>query len=116
LAELVSAVEQSLQELANHPAVFLETTLANKRRRQKEAERGVTLGETALAAEQHQSLSAAQAAELGLATVRVMVLTDLSLPKPGLAKNKQCQEDTAKKQCRADDERVLVTRQSSACG
>jgi hypothetical protein len=33
---------------------------------------------------------------------------DLSLPKPALAKDKRCQEDTAKKQHHADDECVMV--------
>ncbi len=39
---------------------------------------------------------------------RVAVLADLSLPKPALAKDKRCQEETAKKQRCADDEGVTA--------
>ncbi len=108
LAELVLAVEQSHQELADRPAVLVEMTLANECRCQKEVECGATLGETALATEQRRSLSAAQAAELTLAMAQVAVSADLSLPKPALAKDKQRQEETAKKQRRADEERIMV--------
>ncbi len=61
-----------------------------------------------LAAEQRRSLSAARAAESALATARVTVLADLSLPEPALAKDKRQQEETAKKQRHADDERVMA--------
>ncbi len=44
LAELVSAVERSRQELVDCPAVSAETTLANKHCRLKEVERGAMLG------------------------------------------------------------------------
>jgi hypothetical protein len=108
LAELVSAVEQSCQELADRPAVLAETTLTDERCRQKEAEHGAMLEKMALAAEQRRSLSAVQASELALATARVAVLVDLLLPEPALAKDKRRQEETTKKQCRADDKRVMV--------
>jgi hypothetical protein len=39
---------------------------------------------------------------------RVTVSVDLSLPEPALAKDKRRQEETAKKQHRADDKRVMV--------
>ncbi len=108
LAELVLAVEQSHQELADHPAVSAEMTLMDKHRLQKEAEHGTTLGEMALAAEQRCSLSAAGAAELALATAQVMVLADSPLPKPALAEDKWCLEETAKKQHHADDEHDMA--------
>jgi hypothetical protein len=108
LAELVSAVEQICQELVVCPAVLAETTLADERRCQKDADRSKTLGETALATEQRRSLSAVQAAELVLATARVTISADSSLPEPALAKDKQCQEETAKKERRADDKHVMV--------
>jgi hypothetical protein len=97
LAELVSAMEQSVQESVVHPAVSAETTLANERHCQTEADCGALLGEMALAVEQPHSLSAAQAAELALAMARVTVLADSLLPKPALAENKRRQEKTAKK-------------------
>jgi hypothetical protein len=59
-------------------------TLTNERHCWEAAERGGTLGETALAKERHRSLLAVQAA-------------GLALPKPALAKDKQHQEDTASK-------------------
>ncbi len=108
LAELVSAVKQSRQESADCPAVLVETTLADESRRQKEAERGMTLGEMVLAAEQRCSLLEARAAELAVATARVVVLADSFLTEPALAKDKRHQEETAKKQRRADDKRIMV--------
>jgi hypothetical protein len=62
----------------------------------------------ALAAEGRCSLLAARAAELALATARVAVSADSLLPEPALAKDKRCQEETAKKQRRVDDKRVMV--------
>ncbi len=88
--------------------MLVETTLADKGCCQKEAERITTLGEMMLAAEQRCSLSAAQAAESVLAMVQVTVSADSSLPEPALAKDKWRQEETAKKQCRADDELVMA--------
>jgi hypothetical protein len=108
LAESVSAVEESPRELADCPAVAVETTLVDERCCQKEAERGATLGETALTTEQRRSMLAAGAAELALAMAQVMVLADLSLPELVLAKDERRQEETAKKQRRADDERVMA--------
>ncbi len=109
LAEPVSAMEQSCQELVVRPTVLAETTLADERHCQKEADCGVMLGETALAAERRRSLLAALAEESALAMARVTVSADSSLPEPVLAEKKRHQEETAKKQCHADDERnVLV--------
>ncbi len=39
---------------------------------------------------------------------RVAVLADLLLPEPGLAKDKRRQEETAKKQRRADDKHIMA--------
>jgi hypothetical protein len=108
LAELVSEVEQSHRESADCPAVSAVTTLANECCHQREAERGTTLGETALAVEQRWSLLAVRAAELVLAMARVAVLADLSLPEPALAEDKWRQEESAKKQHHADEERVMA--------
>ncbi len=88
--------------------MLAETTLADERHCQKEAERSAMSGETVLAVEQRCSLLAAQAAEMELATARVAVLADSLLPKPALAKDKWRQEETAKKQRRSDDELVMV--------
>ncbi len=101
-------MERSHQELADYPAVLAETTLVDERRCQKEAGRGAMLGETVLAVEQRCSLSAVQAAESALATARVVVLVDSLLPELALTKDKRCQEETAKKQRRADDKRVMA--------
>ncbi len=106
LAELVSAVKQSCRESVDCPAVLAETTLADERCCQKEAECSAMLGEMALATERRCSLLAARAVELVLATVQVAVSADSSLPK--LALDKQRQEETAKKQRRADDKRVMA--------
>ncbi len=108
LVALVSAVEQSCQESADCPAVSAEMTLANKRHCQKEVECSAMLGETVLAVERLCSLLATRAAELALATAQVAVLADSLLPKPALAKDEQRQEETAEKQCHADEERVMA--------
>ncbi len=74
-------------------AVLAETTLANEHCCQKASKRGLTLREMALAKERHCSLSAAQAAGSALAMAQVMVLVDLALTKPALAKDKWHQEE-----------------------
>ncbi len=43
-----------------------------------------------------------------LATEQNAVLVDLALPKPALAEDKHRQEETAKKQRRSDDKRIMV--------
>jgi hypothetical protein len=106
LAESLSAAEQSFRELADRAAVLAETTLANERCCWEATECGTTLGEMALAKERCYSLSAAQAAELALATARVAVsadLANLALPELALAEDKRRQEEAAAEQCRADD-------------
>jgi hypothetical protein len=50
----------------------------------------------------------AASAKLALAAERTVVSADLALPWPALAKNKQRQQETSKKQCRVDDERIMV--------
>ncbi len=45
---------------------------------------------------------------MALAMAQVAVSVDLSLPEPALAKDKQRQEETAKKQHRADDKHVMA--------
>jgi hypothetical protein len=65
-------------------------TLANERCCLKAAERGVTLGETALAEEQHCSLLAVQATESALAAAQVAVLADLVLPERFMARYHHC--------------------------
>jgi hypothetical protein len=47
-------------------------------------------------------------ATLALAAMQTVVLADLALPKPALAEDKQRQEETAKKQCHADNEHVMA--------
>jgi hypothetical protein len=37
-----------------------------------------------------------------------MVLADLAMPEPALVEDKRRQEETAKKQCRSDDKRVMA--------
>jgi hypothetical protein len=78
------------------------------KRRQEAGECGTTLREMALAKERCCSLLAAQAAELALATARVVVLVDLASPKPALAKDKQRQEEAAAEQCQADNEHFMA--------
>jgi hypothetical protein len=84
--ELVSAVEQCCQELADWAAVLAEMTLTNEHYCLEVAEHGATLGETVLAKELRCSLLVAQATESALAAAQVTVLADLVLPECFMAR------------------------------
>ncbi len=103
-----------------HKTAALKKALANNANEQhcnkanKQCHHKATTREKALADNackqlcQELAICTAASAKLALAAKGTAVLADLSLPKPALAKDKQRQEETTKKQCRVDNKRVIA--------
>jgi hypothetical protein len=130
LAELALAEEQRRHEAATQTAMTAESSLANERCHQEAAARAAELADLVLAKKQRRHEMTTQekalandackqrcqesaecteaSAKSALAAERTMVLADSALPEPALTEDKQCQEETAKKQCRSDDVRIMV--------
>ena len=82
---------------------------ANKQRRHKSAMREKALADNACEQLCRESADCtATLAMSALAATQTAILADLALPEPALAKDKRRQEETAKKQHRADNEHVMV--------
>jgi hypothetical protein len=129
-AELALAKEQRCHEAATQTAMSAESSLANKRCRHEAATQAAELAELVLAEKQRRHKMTAREKALAnnackqrcqelakctavlarsaLAVEQTMVLADLALPKPVLVEDKRRQEETTKKLCRSDDERVMA--------
>jgi hypothetical protein len=129
-AELAPAKEQCCHEAVTQTAMSAESSLTNERCRHKAAARAVELAELVLAKKQRCHKTTAQEkalannackqrcqklakctavlAKLALAAEQTGVLADSALPELALAEDKWCQEETAKKQRRSDDEGVMA--------
>jgi hypothetical protein len=130
LAELALAEELRSHEAATQTAMSAESSLANERHCHKAAAQAAESAELVLAKKQHHHKTTAcektladdaceqccresaectaALAKSALAAEQTMVSADLALPELALAEDKRRQEETAKKQCRSDDERVMA--------
>jgi hypothetical protein len=110
-AESSLANERCHQEAAAQAAELAELVLAEKQRRHE-----MTTQEKALANDackqccRESAKCTAASAKSALATELSMVLADSALPEPALTEDKQCQEETAKKQCRSDNVHIMARR------